>query len=76
MKAVNPEVRAAEIVAAIRADFQNGGWFECMTAGERRGWDMAADELWFGECTAAPSNAREWAGWLAHEVSEGNWSHV
>jgi hypothetical protein len=73
---VNPEVRAAEIVAAIETDYKRGGWFECMTLGEQRGWDLHEYEWWYGDpwcggpddAGEVPRNSRELAGWLAREV--------
>lgn len=71
---VDPEIRAAEIVALIRTKYPHGGWFACMTRDERIGWNMHDDESWYGKeaeftntgCT--PINARMWAGWLARET--------
>jgi hypothetical protein len=69
MSRLDPEVRAAEIVAAIVADFPKGGWFACMTRGEQIGWDMHESEWWWGnDWTRTPRNARELAGWLARET--------
>lgn len=76
MARMNPEVRAAEIIAAIVTDYSTGGWFACMTPGERHGWDMHESEWWLPDGWTAhdkaiawvPRNARESAGWLAREI--------
>lgn len=68
--AVNPEIRAAEIVAEIIDNYALGGWFACMTPGEQAGWNLHEWEWWTGDYLAitAPQNTREWAGWLAREI--------
>jgi len=65
---INPEIRAAEIVALIETKYTRGGWFAYMTPGEQAGWDMHELEWWNGDDSAAPRNARELAGWLAREA--------
>jgi hypothetical protein len=65
---INPEIRAAEIVALIETKYIGGGWFACMTPGEQAGWDIHELEWWNGDHSAAPRNAREWAGYLAREM--------
>jgi hypothetical protein len=74
MSRLDPEVRAAEIVAAIVADFPKGGWFACMTQYEQSGWNIHESEWWYGKehdfnaPVTTPRNDREWAGWLAREI--------
>jgi len=72
MATINPEVRAAEIVAATRTDYSTGGWFEIMTGDECRAWELAEWDWWTGRASGwAPRNNRELAGWLAFQV----WRH-
>lgn len=67
------EQRAAEIVASILTEYFQGGWFAMMTRGERWGWDIHEWEWWTGKEHSMPRNDREWAGWLAREMMEGQW---
>lgn len=72
MARINPEVRAAEIFAAIVTDYRDGGWFAIMTPGERVGWNIHEDQWWSPDESPEdhdwPANAREMAGWLAREI--------
>lgn len=71
MTTINPEIRAAEIVALIATEYKNGGWFDAMTLGEQIGWNIHEAEWYsgWGCCNpTTPRNAREWAGWLAREA--------
>lgn len=71
------ERRAAEIIAAINCEYVTGGWFAGMSASERAGWDKAEDEWWNGrgeyDSRSVPSNAGEWAGWLAFNAYSDPW---
>ncbi len=67
-RAINPEIRAAELFAITVTDLRTGGWFAVMTHGERVGWDKHEHSWWTGDDSPAPTNRREWAGWLAREI--------
>ena len=71
MSTINPEIRAAEIVAGIQDNYSDGDWFDVLSAGERRGWDKHEGEWWDGTISA-PRNRPELAGWLAREIWIGD----
>lgn len=68
MARLNPELRAAEIVAAVRSEFKYGGWWAIMTPDERVGWEMHEHEWWHDKYSHTPRNKRHWAGYLAREM--------